>query len=61
MPPPPASRPNAAPAPCDTPEPAWLRPAVPALAALALFSMFSGPVCPYRQIRNGSMHAPSPR
>src|SRR5450759_2459929 len=44
MPPPPASRPTAAPAPSAKPEPAWLRPAVLALAALALFSMFSAAV-----------------
>src|ERR1039457_4149601 len=41
MPPPPAKRPAAAPAPSVTPALAWLRPAVLALAALALASMFS--------------------
>ena len=41
MPPQPASRPAAVPAPSAKPAPAWLRPAVLALTALALFSMFS--------------------
>ncbi len=44
MPPPPARRPAAAPAPPAKPARAWLRPAVLALAALALFSMFSAAV-----------------
>jgi hypothetical protein len=44
MPPPPVRRPAAASAPSATPAPAWLHPAVLALAALALFSMFSGAV-----------------
>ena len=42
--PPPASRPAAAPAPSAKPAPRWLRPAVLALAALALFCMFSAAV-----------------
>ena len=41
MPPQPASRPAAVPVPPAKPAPAWLRPAVLALTALALFSMFS--------------------
>ena len=41
MPAQPASRPAAVPEPPVNPAPAWLRPAVLALAALALFSMFS--------------------
>jgi hypothetical protein len=44
MPPQSASRPTAAPALPTKPAPAWLRPAVLALAALALFSMFSAAV-----------------
>src|SRR5664280_1824462 len=44
MPPPPASRPAAAPAPSAKPAPRWLRPVVLALAALALFCMFSAAV-----------------
>ncbi|MCX6627817.1 MAG: hypothetical protein NTW28_09335 [Candidatus Solibacter sp.] len=44
MPPQPANHPNAAPAASAKPGPAWLRPAVLALAALALFSMFSAAV-----------------
>src|ERR1019366_716606 len=44
MPPPRANRPAAASVPSAKPAPRWLRPAVVALAALALFSMFSAAV-----------------